>query len=147
MPYSKSQSQRQQRFGSRGGFSVSNISIKYRLPLLIGTLLFIVIVACSWASYRSVKTSAREVGRERLQNLTQQLSGLLQQSANNITTKTASVASDPVVREFVKAPATGSRADLKRLLQQFEAPADANSLGVELWSRESGLAFLRPKRE
>ena len=145
MPYSKSQSQRQQRFGSRGGFSVLNISIKYRLPLLIGTLLFVVIVACSWASYRSVKASAMEVGRERLQNLTQQLSGLLQQSANTITTKTASVANDPVVHEFVKSRGTGAREDVQKLLQQFVAPTDANSLGVELWSRESGLVFSAPE--
>jgi signal transduction histidine kinase/ActR/RegA family two-component response regulator len=85
-----------------------------------------------------------EVGRERLQNLTQQLSALLQQSASLITTKTASVANDPVVREFVKSPASGSRADVQKLLQQFVAPTDANSLGVELWSRESGIVFSDP---
>ena len=145
MPYSKSQSQRQQRLGSRGGFSVSNISIKYRLPLLIGTLLFVVIVACSWAAYRSVKASAMEVGRERLQNLTQQLSGLLQQSANTIATKTAAVANESVVREFVKSPAPESRGEVQKVLQQFVAPVDANSLGVELWSRESGLVFSAPE--
>lgn len=145
MPYSKSQSQRQQRLGSRGGFSVSNISIKYRLPLLIGTLLFVVIVACSWASYRSVKASAMEVGRERLQNLTQQLSGLLQQSANTIATKTAAVANESVVREFVKSAAPEARAEVQRVLQQFVAPVDANSLGVELWSREAGLVFSAPE--
>jgi signal transduction histidine kinase/ActR/RegA family two-component response regulator len=88
-----------------------------------------------------------DVGRERLKNLTQQLSGLLQQSANLITTKTASVANDPVVRGFVKAPASGSRADVQKLLQQFEAPVDANSIGVELWSREAGLVFSAPETE
>ncbi|HEX6284856.1 MAG TPA: HAMP domain-containing protein, partial [Pyrinomonadaceae bacterium] len=87
-----------------------------------------------------------EVGRERLQNLTQQLSGLLQQSANTTTTKTASVANDPVVREFIKAPASASRAGVQTLLQQFVAPADANSLGVELWSKESGLIFSAPEQ-
>jgi hypothetical protein len=58
-------------------WSLSNISFKYRLPLLIGTLLAAVIVACNWGSYRAVRASALDVGRERLQNLTQQLSGLL----------------------------------------------------------------------
>ena len=65
-------------------WSLSNISFKYRLPLLIGTLLALIIVACNWASYRAVKASALAVGRERLQNLTLQLSSMLQQSANNI---------------------------------------------------------------
>jgi signal transduction histidine kinase/ActR/RegA family two-component response regulator len=86
-----------------------------------------------------------EVGRERLQNLTQQLAGLLQQSANTITGKTVSVANDPVVRDFVASRASESRADVQTLLQQFLAPTDANSLGVELWSRESGLIFSAPE--
>ena len=59
--------------GKRTQWSLSNISLKYRLPLLIGTLLARIIVACNWASYRAVKASALDVGRERLQNLTQQL--------------------------------------------------------------------------
>ena len=54
-----------------------------------------IIIACTWASYRAVKASALDVGRERLQNLTQQLSTLLQQSAANILTKTATVANEP----------------------------------------------------
>ena len=120
-------------------------TIKYRLPFLIGTLLFVVIAACSWASYRSVKASAQEVGRERLQNLTQQLSGMLQQSANTLMTKTAAVANDPAIRTFIKSPATASRDDVQKVLQQFLAPGDANSLGVELWNRESGLIFSAPE--
>src|SRR5690349_24784710 len=90
----------------RSRWSLSNISFKYRLPILIGTLLATVISACTWASYRAVKSSALDVGRERLQNLTQQLSTLLQQSAANIMTKTASVANEPAMRVFVKSPET-----------------------------------------
>lgn len=120
-------------------------TIKYRLPLLIGTLLFVVIVACCWTSYRSVEASAHEVGRERLQNLTQQLSGLLQQSANTLTTKTASVANEPAVRTMLASPATASRDDVLKVLQQFVAPGDANSLGVELWSKQRGVVFSAPE--
>ena len=126
-------------------FSLSNIPLKYRLPLLIGTLLAGVIIACNWASYRAVKASAFEVGRERLQNLTQQLSTLLQQSANNISTKTATAASDPAIRAFVKSPETASQPDVQKLLQQFTAPQDANALRVELWSVERGLLLVSPE--
>ncbi|HKG45360.1 MAG TPA: response regulator [Pyrinomonadaceae bacterium] len=94
----------------RRKWSLSNVSLKYRLPVLIGTLLAAIILACSWASYRAVKVSALDAGRERLQNLTQQLSTLLQQSAGNILTKTASVANDPALRAFVKSPQPSSRA-------------------------------------
>jgi signal transduction histidine kinase len=128
------------------GWSLSNVSFKYRLPLLIGTLLALIIVACNWASYRAVKASAFDVGRERLQNLTQQLSSLLQQSANNISTKTASVANEPAIRSFVKSPTTESRTEVQKLLQQFLAPQDQNSLRVELWSTDR-LLLVSPESE
>ncbi|HKB65597.1 MAG TPA: PAS domain-containing protein [Pyrinomonadaceae bacterium] len=54
-------------------FSISNLSIKHRLPLLIGELLLAIVLASTLASYRGVKESALEVGGERLQNLTKQL--------------------------------------------------------------------------
>ena len=127
-------------------WSLSNISFKYRLPLLIGTHLALIIVACSWASYRAVKASAFDVGRERLQNLTQQLSALLQQSANNISTKTATVANEPTIRTFVKSPTTASQTEVQKILQQFVAPQDANSIRVELWSTDR-LLLVSPESE
>ena len=129
----------------RSRWSLSNISFKYRLPILIGTLLATVIVACTWASYRAVKTSALDVGRERLQNLTQQLATLLQQSAANILTKTSSVANEPAIRAFVKSPETSSPADVQRLLQQFTAPQDANSVRVEVWNAQGSLLLVAPE--
>lgn len=120
--------------GKLGWWSISNIPFKYRLPLLIGTLLALIIVACGWASYRAVEASALAAGRERLQNLTQQLSGLLQQSASNVSTKTATVANEPAIRAFVKSPTTVSRTEVQKVLQQFVAPQDANSIRVELWT-------------
>src|ERR1044071_10264177 len=129
----------------RSRWSLSNISFKYRLPILIGTLLAAIILACNWASYRAVKASALDVGRERLQNLTQQLSTLLQQSAANILTKTASVANEPTIRDFVKSPETP--ADVQKLLQQFTAPQDANSIRAELWNAQGSLLLVSPSGE
>lgn len=126
-------------------WSLTNISLKYRLPLLIGALLAGVIIACNWASYRVVKATALDVGRERLQNLTQQLSALLQQSANNISTKTGTVANDGVIRAFLKSPDTASRDDVQKLLQQFTAPQDANSIRTELWSVDRSLLLVWPE--
>jgi signal transduction histidine kinase/CheY-like chemotaxis protein/HAMP domain-containing protein len=131
----------------RHRWSLSNVSLKYRLPILIGTLLAAIILACSWASYRAVKASALDVGRERLQNLTQQLSTLLQQSAGNILTKSASVGNDPAIRAFVNSSETSSRADVQRLLAQFRAPQDANSIRVELWDAQNSLLLVSPESE
>ena len=130
---------------SRRSWSLSNISFKYRLPILIGTLLAAIILACNWASYRAVKASALDVGRERLQNLTHQLSSLLQQSAGNILTKTATAANEPALRAFVKSPETTSRADVQKLLQQFTAPQDTNSVRVELWNTQGALLLASPE--
>src|SRR4029079_11099957 len=129
----------------RSRWVLSNISFKYRLPILIGTLLATVIIACTWASYRAVKASALDVGRERLQNLTQQLSTLLQQSAANILTNTASVANEPVMQAFVKSPETPS--DVQKLLEQFTAPQDANSIRVELRNAQGRLLLVSPSSE
>jgi signal transduction histidine kinase len=131
----------------RSRWSLSNISFKYRLPILIGALLATVIVACTWASYRAVKASALDVGRERLHNLTQQLSTLLQQSAANILTKTASVANEAGMRAFVKSPEPSSRADVQKLLQQFTAPQDANSVRVELYNTQGTRLLVSPESE
>ena len=68
-------------------FSLSNISLKDRLPLLIGTLLSDIIVASTWASYRGVKESSLEPGRSSLQNLTQQPAKISQQSPTLALTK------------------------------------------------------------
>ena len=132
---------------SQGNWSLANISLKYRLPILIGTLLAAVILACSWASYRAVKASALEVGRERLQNLTQQLSTSLQQSASNLLIKTATVANEPVLREFVKSPETSSRADVQKLVQQFTAPQDAIAIRVEVWNAQGALLLVSPEAD
>ncbi len=43
-------------------FSFSSLSIKYRLPLLIGILLLGLILVFTWASYRSMRNTALEVG-------------------------------------------------------------------------------------
>ncbi len=130
-----------------GRWLLSNISLKYRLPLLIGMLLAGIIIACNWASYRAVKASALDAGRERLQNLSQQLSSLLQQSANNISTKTGTVANDATIRAFVKSPETTSRAEVQKLLQQFATPQDANSIRVEIWSVQRGLLLVSPEAD
>jgi hypothetical protein len=48
----------------RGRFSLSNLPIKYRLPLIVGAILFGIILSSIWASYRSVKEAALAVGRD-----------------------------------------------------------------------------------
>ena len=90
-------------------FSIPVISIKHRLPLLIGILLLGIILATTLASYNGVKESAFDVGRERLQNLTKQLASLLQQSNNLLLSKTFTAANDPAIKAFFQSPSPATR--------------------------------------
>ncbi len=125
-------------------FSLSNLSIKHRLPLLIGILLLGMVMASTWASYRGVKESALEIGRERLQNVTQQLAQLSQQSTAHLLTKTATAANDSLIRAYLESPSPSTRSGASATLRQFNAEQDANSLQVELWDINHSLVLTEP---
>jgi PAS domain S-box-containing protein len=128
-----------------GRLSLSNLSIKHRLPLLIGALLLATITASTWLSYRGVKDSALEVGRERLQNLTQQLASLSQQSAAILLTKTFTAANEPAIRAFLQSPSSTARTGAVAAVQQFTVAQDPNSLQVELWNTNHSLVLSVPE--
>jgi signal transduction histidine kinase len=138
-----SESQPQRLLWSR--FSTSRLSIKQRLPLLIGGLLLAVVVASTWASYDGVKRSALQVGHERLERLTQQLATLLQQSAANLVNKTSTTANDPAVQTYLRSPAMSSRSGLEKALQPFLPPQDASCIRVELWSANRSRVLVLPE--
>src|SRR5687767_13316208 len=92
------------RYMHRPSFLFSSVSIKHRLPLLIGILLLGIITASTWASHRAIKESALQAGSERLQKLTQQLADLSEQSSNVLLGKTSAAAAEPGIRSFVEDP-------------------------------------------
>ena len=57
MSQTRFHSKHYQGFYSRSGFSIADVSIKHRIPLLIAALLLVAIVAGSWASYRSFNSN------------------------------------------------------------------------------------------
>jgi signal transduction histidine kinase/ActR/RegA family two-component response regulator len=109
------------------------------------TLLFGVLGASIWESYHGVKASSLEVGRERLMNLTQQLSGMFRQSADNIATKTLAVSNEPAIREYLNSPSVTSRQSVAEVLQQFRTPKDSSALAVELWDANHSLVLTVPE--
>src|SRR6185312_8374462 len=128
-----------------GRFSLSNLSIKHRLPLLIGILLLATVAGSTWASYRAVKDAALSVGRERLVNLTQQLASLLQQSGSAQSTKTFTVANDQKVRSFLGSPQPATASDAKLFLAQFAPGNDIGAVQVELWRVDGSVALTLPE--
>ena len=126
-------------------FSISVISIKHRLPLLIGALVLGIILASTGASYMGVKEASLDVGRERLQNLTKQLANLFQQSNNLLLTKTATAANAPAIKAFLQSPSTATRSGASVSLQQLETPEDKNSLQIELWNTNRSFVLSVPE--
>ena len=125
-------------------FSLSRLSVKQRLPLLIGALLLGVIVASTWASYRGVRDSALEGGRERLRGLSQQLANQSKDSLPNLLNKTSIAANDAAIRTFLQTPSSTTRPAAITVLEQFNAPQDPGSLQVELWNANRSLALAVP---
>jgi two-component system sensor kinase FixL len=126
-------------------FSLSNLSIKHRLPLLIGVLLLGIILASTWASYRGVKESALDVGRERLLNLTQQLASLSQESTVALLSRTANVANNPAIRTFLQSPSTTTRTLASESLLQLTIGQDLKNLQLELWNANKTIGLTIPE--
>jgi PAS domain S-box-containing protein len=125
-------------------FFIPVISIKHRLPLLIGALLLGIIMASTWASYMGVKESSLDVGRERLQNLTKQLAILFQQSNQLLLTKTFTTANEPAVKTFLLSPSPATRSGASASLRQLATPEDKSNLQIELWNTSRSLVLSVP---
>jgi PAS domain S-box-containing protein len=128
----------------RTRFSLSNLPLRHRLPLLIGILLFGIMTLSIWASYRGVRESALEVGDERLRSLTQQLANQVQQSLPIFLNRTFTAANDPAVRTFLTTPSPNTRPAAVAILQQFASAQDPSSLQVELWNSTGSLVLAVP---
>jgi PAS domain S-box-containing protein len=126
-------------------YSLSNLPIKQRLPLLIGTLLFVIFAASAVASYREVRESGLEVGRERLLSLTQQLANQSQQSLPILLNRTFTVANDPAIRVFLNTHSSSTQSGAVALMQQFAAGQDPSSLQIELWTASGASALILPE--
>jgi PAS domain S-box-containing protein len=126
-------------------FSLANLPIKHRLPLLIGILLVGIFVVSALASYRAVRESSLDIGRERLRNLTQQFASISQQSSLNGLNKTFVAANDPAVIAFLRSPSPATKTRAMAVLQQFSPENEPNSLQVELWDSGHSPALIIPE--
>src|SRR2546430_8306937 len=117
-----------------GRHSVFDLSIRRRLPLLIGTVLFAVISISTFASYQGVKDSAFNLARERLVTLTTYLATQLQQQGAAMSTRSATLANDSTIRTFLESPSKPTREAAVAILKQMATAQDTNNLQIELWN-------------
>lgn len=126
-------------------FSFSDLPINYRLPISIGLLLFAIFALSAFASYRAVRDSALDVGRERLHSVTELLATLLEQQGTNMGTRTATAANDSVLRAFLRSPSPATRAAAVAALQRLGLAQDQSHLRVELWDVNQSPALTIPE--
>ena len=81
--------------------SLRGFSIQQRLPLLICILLLGVMITFGIISYSSARKSALDTSRERLQSLSDQLSGMLSQSAQAMIMANKATGNEKAVKDYL----------------------------------------------
>src|SRR5688572_19379146 len=113
-----------------GGF-VARLSLEYKLPLLMGALLLLVIGALSTAAYGEMRSSALRTASRRLSNVTTQLRDMLQLSGTQLRTLVAASARKPELAAFVQSRRPDARAAALKALA-YQGPQPEQWLGSEL---------------
>ena len=125
-------------------FSFPHLSIQQRLPLLICILLLSIIIIFSLASYIGVKKAAFEIGKDRLNTLTEQLSSMLGQSAQTVIVTTKAAAAQEPIKKYLQSGGKESDSAALKLMQNLRL--DSSWVLVELLNADkqtmlrSGLA-------
>lgn len=107
-------------------------SIRQQLPLLICLLLLAMILLFGTISYLGIRRASMAIGEQRLQSLTEQLSGMLQQSAHNLVSGNRQVTNNVDVIDYLGGDTANPslsgkiKSDLQKLL------ADTQTVWVEL---------------
>ena len=113
--------------------AVRGLSIKMKLPLLIGSLLVVVTVFYGWAAYQTVRTSTALAVTARLGTVVDQLALTLRASRGQLLRAMRSVSDSPAVRAYALHPVARLRAGAEAALRPAAAPAQQVVL-AELWS-------------
>ncbi len=116
--------------------SLSNISIQYRLPLIISTLLFILILVFTGASYYGLSQSNIKLSNERLTTLGEQFESLVQGNVQKLLSAALEKANSREVKKFILTGEIGSKEKLISYLNEKESPHDSLLLLVQILDKE-----------
>src|ERR1051325_4932530 len=109
------------------------ISIEYKLPLFLSTLLVTVIALSSWAAYSRVRDAAFTAARVRLTGVADQLASMLRTQARQVGASLAKAAANDTLRRFLETPTPQNRLDALAAMRHM-GPVVEQVIGVELWS-------------
>lgn len=124
---------------------VARLSLEHKLPLIIGALLLVVIVALSVAAYVEARDTALRVASERLSSVTAQMRDLLRQQTVQIR---ASAASAPIAADLVAFAKTRDARLRERALAtlRYTGPQPQQVIASELRD-SSGAVLLSTSRD
>ncbi|HWP36228.1 MAG TPA: PAS domain S-box protein [Gemmatimonadales bacterium] len=112
-----------------------SLSIRYRLPLLIGGLLVPTLVVYATLAYLEVRRSALLTARERLSAVTRLLAELLQTGPRTRLGETRVVAQDPAVAAHLRAQTPATARAAEAVLRSFRRQAEG-MVTAELWAAD-----------
>jgi signal transduction histidine kinase len=125
----------------RRRWSLSGLSIEYKLPLLIFALILTISAAYTWASYRSVRLSALTAAQERLGSITDQLRGVLETGTKALLDSLHASRSNQAIRRYLSTPSQAAKAEALAAMDSL-GPQRIQVVSTELWDarRERVLA-------
>lgn len=100
-------------------FSFSRLSIQYRLPILICTLLLSAIAIYGFANYYSLKKATLTLSKERLGSITDQMSSMFGQSVQSIGKTGNSTATQKAVTQCLKSNGKAFRTETIEALNKL----------------------------
>jgi len=106
---------------------MGNPSIRKRLPVIICSLVFVVVVAFSAISYLGLRKASLKAGEQRLRSITEQLSNMFGQSSQTFLQSSRTAASNDSIRQFL----LSGGAELKEETNVFVNNLIRDSLSVK----------------
>src|SRR2546425_3975492 len=107
-------------------------SLERELPLFVGGLLALVVLALAAASYAEVSRAARRAAVERLERVSRDIATLSAPSFQTRVTETRTAAGTPAVSAFLQSGGRRERVAALAALQKTLTPATTAPAGVEL---------------
>jgi two-component system cell cycle sensor histidine kinase/response regulator CckA len=116
------------------------MSLKWKLPLLLGALLVVVITALCGAAYYAVRQSTEQAAALRLREVTSQLRDLLAVQGEGLGRRAGAAAALPAVRAYLT---DRSAANERAIVTTFDpaAGADTSIVAIQLLSPNGGELF------
>jgi signal transduction histidine kinase len=122
-----------------------SFSIQQRLPLLICILLFIVVMLFSITSYITMHNTSLQLGKERLNAVTQQFSSMFEQSTRALAIATRNFAKDDDVTEYVKSSGIRKREEALEVFNKIRQ--DTLSVLVEVLNADKQKIYATGKEQ